>query len=194
MSNRCFIILIIIILNISFIIPLAPVSFADDASYGAITGKVVDRNGYPLANATVQIKDYLGNIVGTVTSSSNGTFSYSKVPITGFDGRNTFRLLANYSAGDKDKYYTDTTEFFWIYRNQVVQHDVQIYYYPPSNYGWLTGKVVNKNNFNQYMSATIYLNNGMYGFVTGEPGDHFQFYLPAGDYEVRAEHNENGRT
>ncbi len=181
-----------IIIILSLLVSLAPVSLADEYSYGAVTGKVLDRNGSPLANATVKIQNYVGEVVATLTSSPDGTISYDRVRITGFDGRNTFRLVASYSVGDKT--YTDKTEFFWIYKNQVVEHDVQIYNYPPSNYGWLTGKVVNADSFNQYISATIYLSNDMYYFVSGEPGDNFYFYLPAGDYNVWAEHNENGRT
>ncbi|HTX43890.1 MAG TPA: PEGA domain-containing protein [Methanocella sp.] len=169
-----------------------PVSLADNASYGAVKGKVIDRNGNPLGNATVEVQNYVGDVIATITSASDGTFTYSNVPITGFDGRNTFRLVATYGVNNKT--YTDKTEFFWVYKNQVIEHNVQIYYYPPSNQGWLTGKVVNLNNLNQYLSATIYLSNGMYYFVTSEPGDHFQFYLPEGDYQVWAEHNENGRT
>jgi hypothetical protein len=188
MASKCFTLIIIL----SFLISLAPVSLADDASYGAVTGRVLDRNGSPLGNATVQIQNYAGEVIATLEPSSDGTFTYDRVPITGFDGRNTFRLIAIYGVNDKT--YTDKTEFFWIYKNQVVEHDVQIYYYPPSNYGWLTGKAVNVNNINQYLPATIYLGNGMYYFVSGEPGDNFQFYLPAGDYQVWAEHNENGRT
>jgi hypothetical protein len=181
-----------LIVILSLLISLAPVSLADDVSYGAVTGKALDKNGSPLGNATVQIQNYVSEVIATIKSSSDGTFTYDKVPITGFDGRNTFRLVATYSVNGKT--YTDKTEFFWIYKNQVVQHNVQIIYYPPSNYGWLTGKAVNANNFNQYISATIYLSNDMYYFVTGEPGDNFYFYLPEGDYQVWAEHNENSRT
>lgn len=181
-----------LIIILSLLILLSHVSLAEDASYGAVTGKATDRNGHPLASATVKIQNYKSEDVAAITTASDGTFSYNKVPITGFDGRNTFRLVATYTVNDRT--YTDKTEFFWIYRNQVVEHDVRIYYYPPSNYGWLTGKVVNVNNYNQYLPATVYLSNGMYYFVTGEPGDHFQLYLPEGDYQVWAEHNENGRT
>ncbi len=188
MPARLFTIIIILLLLVS----LVPVSLADEYSYGAITGRVLDRNGSPLANATVQIQNYASEVIATLTSSADGTISYDRVRITGFDGRNTFRLAASYTVDGKT--YTDKTEFFWIYANQIVQHDVQIYYYPPSNYGWLTGKVVNANSHNQYVSATVYLSNDMYYFVSGEPGDNFYFYLPAGDYHVWAEHNENGRT
>ncbi len=181
-----------LIIILSLLISLAPATTAEDASFGAITGKVIDRNGSPIANAIVQIQNYAGEVKATITSSSDGTFTYDRVPITGFDGRNTFRLVANFSINNKS--YADKTEFFWIYKNQVVEHNVQIYYYPPSNYGWLTGKVVNANNFNQYLPATIFLSNGMYYFVTGETGDNFHFYLPEGDYQVWAEHNENGVT
>lgn len=181
-----------LLLILSLFITLVPVSLADDASYGAVTGKVLDKNGSPLGNATVDIREWSGYVIGSTRSAPDGTYTFDKVPITGFDGRNTFSLLAKYNVSDKT--YSDKTIFFWIYKNQVVQHDVVIYYYPPSGHGWLTGKAVNANNFNQYLSATIYLSNGMYYFVTSEPGDHFQFYLPEGDYQVWAEHNENGRT
>jgi hypothetical protein len=181
-----------LIFILSLLISLAPVSLADDASYGAVTGKVLDKNGSPLGNATVDIRDWSGLVIGSALSAPDGTYTFDRIPITGFDGRNTFSLMARYNVSDKT--YSDKTIFFWIYKNQVVQHDVVIYYYPPSGHGWLTGKAVSVNNFNQYLSATIYLNNGMYYFVTSEPGDHFQFYLPEGDYQVWAEHNENGRT
>lgn len=171
---------------------MAPVSLADDVPTGAVTGRVLDRNNVPLCRATLQLQNYAGEVMGSAVSASDGTFTINKVPITGFDGRNTFRLIATYNVSDKS--YTDKTEFFWIYKNQVITHDIQIYYYPPSNYGWLTGKVVNANNYNQYLSATVYINNGMYYFVSSDVCDHWQFYLPAGDYQVWAEHNENGRT
>jgi hypothetical protein len=171
---------------------MAPASIADDVPTGAVTGKVLDRNQAPLSDASVQLQNYVGEVLGTARSAADGTFTINNVPIPGFDGRNTFRLVASYNTSGKT--YTDKTEFFWIYKNQVIQHNVEIIYYPPSNYGWLTGKVVNVNNVNQYLSATIYLNNGMYYFVSGEPGDNWQFYLPEGDYQVWAEHNENGKT
>ncbi len=168
-----------------------PVSYADDG-YGVVTGKVVGRDNVPIANARVQIQNNLSEVFSSTVSAADGTFTIDKIPIYGFDGRNTFRIVATYNVSGKS--YTDKTEFFWIYKNQIITHDVQIYYYPPSNYGWLTGKVVNVNNYNQYVSSTVYLSNGMYDFVTSETGDNWQFYLPAGDYQVWAEHNENGRT
>ncbi|HTY91249.1 MAG TPA: carboxypeptidase regulatory-like domain-containing protein [Methanocella sp.] len=177
---------------VSLFIFTIPVSLADNTPTGALTGKVIDRNNMPLANATLQLQDSVYNVVGNAISASDGTFTFNNVPITGFDGRDVFRVTATYIVSGKS--YSDKTEFFWIYKNQVVTHNVQIYYYPPSNYGWLTGKVVNANNYNQYVSATIYLSNGMYDFVSSEPGDNWQFYLPAGDYQVWAEHNENGKT
>jgi hypothetical protein len=181
-----------ITLMLSLLLFMVPQSFADEASYGVITGRVLDRNGDPLANATVDARNWAGFVVCSATSGPDGTFTLDKIPITGADGRNTFSLLATYNASGKT--YTDKTIFFWAYKNQVVEHDVVIYYYPPSGYGWLTGKAVNANNLKQYIPATIYLSNGMYCFVSGEPGDSFQFYLPEGDYQVWAEHNENGRT
>jgi hypothetical protein len=168
-----------------------PVSHADDG-FGVVTGKVIGRDNVPIANARVQIQNNLSEVFSSTVSAADGSFTIDKIPIYGFDGRNNFRLVATYNVSDKS--YTDKTEFFWIYKNQIITHDVQIYYYPPSNYGWLTGKVVNVNNYNQYVSSTVYLSNGMYDFVTSESGDNWQFYLPAGDYQVWAEHNENGRT
>ncbi|AFC99761.1 PEGA domain protein [Methanocella conradii HZ254] len=188
MLNRVF----SITLTLSLIFFMAPQSLADEASYGAITGRVLDRNGMPLANATVDARNWAGYVVCSTVSGPDGTFTLDKIPITGVDGRNTFSLLATYNASGKT--YTDKTIFFWVYKNQVVEHDVVIYYYPPSGYGWLTGKVVNASDLKQYLPATIYLNNGMYYFVSGEPGDSFQFYLPEGDYQVWAEHSENGQT
>ncbi|WP_231845081.1 carboxypeptidase regulatory-like domain-containing protein [Methanocella paludicola] len=168
-----------------------PVSHADDGC-GVVTGKVIGRDNVPIANAIVEIQNNLSEVFSSTVSAADGSFTIDKIPIYGFDGRNNFRLVATYNSSGKS--YKDKTEFFWIYKNQIITHDVQIYYYPPSNYGWLTGKVVNVNDYKEYVSSTVYLSNGMYDFVSSEPGDNWQFYLPAGDYQVWAEHNENGRT
>ena len=101
---------------------------------GCSRAKVLDRNGVPLGNATVNIRDWTGYIIGSTISAENGTYIFDKVPITGFDGRDTFSLLAIYNVSNKT--YSDKTEFFWVYKNQVVTHDVTIYYYPPSG-TWL---------------------------------------------------------
>lgn len=182
--------LITLILFISFFIQTSPVSLAD-GSYGAVTGRVLDNTGMPLANASVDIVDYSGKNVGNAVTAENGTFVLNNIPIVGADGRNTFRVSAKYEYGGKT--YTDKTIFFWVYKNQVVNQDVIIYYFPPSGQGWITGKVVNADNFNTYLSATVYVNNGLYDFVTDTTGSKFQFNMPAGDYTIWAEHIENGK-
>ncbi len=159
--------MLLVVLLLLFIF-IAPVSLADNASYGSLTGKVLDRNGATIGNATVNIRDWTGYIIDSTMSAENGTFVFDKVPITGFDGRDTFSLYAIYNVSNKS--YSDKTEYFWVYKNQVVDHDITIYFYPPSGHGWLTGKVVNANNFNQYLAATVYINNGMYTFVSDQPG------------------------
>jgi|GEM_PF-5754288 len=181
-----------LIVILSLFIFMAPVSLADNPPYGTLTGSVLDKNGNPIGNATVDVRDWSGYVVASEISTYNGTFEFDQIPITGADGRDTFSIFATYNVSNKT--YTDKTIYFWIYKNQVVDHDVVIYSYPPSGSGWLTGNVVEANNIKNYLTATVYLNNGMYTFVTNNPGDHWQFYLPEGDYTAWAEHNENGRT
>lgn len=177
---------------LSLFVFFVPSSLADSVSTGSVTGLVLDRYNNPLANATVGLQNYVGEYVGSNVSASDGAFTIDGVPITGSDGRNTFRLVARYNMSNKS--YSDKTEFFWLYMNQVVTHDVQIYYYPPSNYGWLTGKVVSASDHRQNLASTVYLSNGMYYFVSSNTSDQWQFYLPAGDYQVWAEHNVNNST
>ena len=189
---KMYIVLFTIIAFISLFVILTPVTLADNPSYGILAGQVVDRNGMPLANATVGVRDYTGLTINTTMSSANGSFIFDYIPITGFDGRDTFQLYATYNVSNNS--YYDYTEYFWVYKNQVVVQNITLYYYPPSGYGWITGRLVNMNNVSQYLQGAVFLNNGMYAFVSSDPADHFQFYLPVGSYTLYAEHDENGKT
>ena len=185
-------VLLLSIVILSLFIAIAPVTLADNTSYGEITGYVLDNNGIPLANVTVSVHDWTGLIIGSTLSAQNGSFVYSNIPISGIGGYDTFKLTATLNASGKS--YSEDTLYFRVYQNQVTQQNVSIYDYPPSGYGWLTGNVVNADNHSQFLSATIFVNNGMYTFVSGQPGDNYQLYLPENTYTVYAEHDENGKT
>jgi hypothetical protein len=188
---KMYIVFLSIIAVISLFVILTPVTFADSPYSAVISGQVVDRNGMPLVNATVDVRDYTGLIINTTVSSANGNFIFYNIPISG-DGGDSYQLWATYNVSNNT--FTDKTAYFQVYKNQVAIQNVTLYYYPPSSYGWITGRVVNLSNINQYLSATIFLNNGMYTFVSSDPSDHFQFYLPIGTYSLYAEHDENGNT
>jgi hypothetical protein len=183
--------LLFVVILLLFIVA-SPVSLADNTSYGMITGYILDNNGMPIANATVNVHDWTGLIIGSAITAENGSFTYSNISITGVGGFDTFKLTAIYNSTGKT--YMEDTLYFRVYQNQITEQNVTIYDYPPSGYGWITGNVVNVDNNSQYLSATIYVNNGMYTFVSGVPGDNYQFYLPENTYTVYAEHDENGKT
>lgn len=176
--------LIILILFIS-LIPLS--TAAEDITYGTVTGKVLDRNGQPMSGANVEIVDWEYKHVDSTISDAGGVFTFNTIP-----GGHVYRLSATFDVNGKQ--YYDKTKFFQVNGLVSTTQDITFINYPPSGIGWLTGQVTGTEHYISPLSATIYLNNGMYTFASSGDGSKWQFNLPEGTYIVWAEHNENNTT
>jgi protocatechuate 3,4-dioxygenase beta subunit len=167
-----------------------PVSLAQDSSnvsYGSVSGRVLDKNGDPVGNAVVEIVDYEFNKLGTTTTGDSGSYTFNDLP-----GGHVYRISA--TLNENGTQYYDKTIFFQVNALKAVSQDVVIFRYPPTHIGWMTGVVTANEHYAVPVSATIYLNNGMYSFFSESPGSQWQFNLPEGDYVVWAEHNDNNTT
>ena len=179
--------LIIILIILISLMPITSAQNDSSVIYGSVTGRVLDKNGDPVSGAQVQIVDYEFKNMGTSTTGDNGSYSFNNLP-----GGHVYRLSATLNVNGTS--YYDKTIFFQVNDLQVTQQDVVIFKYPPSGMGWMTGVVTASQYYAVPVNSTIYLDNGMYSYFTENVGSQWQFYLPAGDYVVWAEHNNGNVT
>jgi hypothetical protein len=175
------------------LILLMPISLADNSTsdpntvYGSITGHIVDKNGDAISGATVTVQDWEYQTIATTTADDKGAFTFSSIP-----AGHSYRITATFEANGIS--YKDYSKYLQVNGLQMVDQDVQFIKYPPTGMGWFTGTVQSDKYYPSLIAATVYLDNGMYTFVTQTLGSHYQFYLPEGDYVAWAEHNDNNTT
>lgn len=183
--------LISIIIIILLLYPAAIVAGAE--GYGSIAGKVLDKEGKPVAGAYVEIWDYSYKYFRNTTTDANGTYWFDGIPVFSTFGYDHYKGKAQITVNNKT-YGPARSLWFRVYSMQVATQDYVLDNYPPSGYGLVHGYVSMLDNQLLYTPATVYLTNGMYGFVSGLKGEEWQFTLPEGDYELWAERNSQGNT
>lgn len=158
------------------------------------SGTVTDVYGHAIPNATVFLVDGFGNEAATATTNVNGVFEFSGVP----SSTNTFKVRVLYvEAGNE--YKTTNSQAKWynaIGMVNVDPADTRLFEYPPPGDGFIWGFIKSEGGeFARVLDGTIYLNNGMYRFVSPLDQDskgQYVFQVPAGQYDIYAVHSENG--
>ncbi|AFC99734.1 PEGA domain containing protein [Methanocella conradii HZ254] len=162
----------------------------------SISGQVIDRYGNPIAGADVTLVDSNYKVIGTMKTNENGDFDFiNKVAET-----DTCKVLVSYTDSD-GKVYKIPPE--WCAWNNTKGTTIlptrytTIPDYPPPVYGYIYGVIqTDSPPYGQFIKGIVYLVSNdvkYYQFAERTDGKgSFQFYVPAGNYMLYAQHWENG--
>jgi hypothetical protein len=190
---------IALLLILSFIIlPLTVVPQMSASTPYIVSGKVIDRNGNPVANAKVELINDLQfgstwTILATQFTDVNGNFHFVNVLSTSpfFKTLITYTENGNtYSIGQEGSRWTDGTQ-------GVATIDTMwttLQNYPPPAYGYLWGMVLAEGGNSRALgNAAVYVQfseQKYYSFSSSNGA--FEMYLPVGHYRVYGQYDDNG--
>lgn len=167
------------------------------ASVITVTGTVTDANGEPIPGANVTlIDDTLHgdsfNILGVTTTDLNGNFKFINLQTS---GSNLVKPLVSY-VHNGHNYSTQLNNIQWYDVSQgllkLPVNETRLYEYPPSDYGYAWGVVMDSRTNGRAIDAIVYLTNSTVTLSTetadmGVAGS-FQIQALAGTYEIFAVH------
>lgn len=164
-----------------------------------ISGKVVDRLGYPVPGADVTLIDWNYKTLKTDKTDENGNYYFINVVAD----TNTCSVRISYTDTDGKKYemppyYASwyTTKGMWF----IPATETIIPTYPPPIYGYIYGAIqTDTSTSGKFINGIVYLVSldnevkyYMFADRTDGKGSSFQFYAPQGSYMLYAQHWENG--
>jgi hypothetical protein len=190
---------IALLLILSFIIlPLTVVPQVSASTPYIVNGKVIDRNGNPVANAKVELINDLQfgttwTILGTQNTDQNGNFRFVNVLSNSpfFKTLITFTENGNtYSIGQEGSKWADGTQ-------GIVEIDrtwTTLLNYPPPAYGYLWGVVLAEGGNSRALgNAAVYVQSSEQKYYSfSASGGSFEMLLPVGHYRVYGQFDDNG--
>ncbi len=190
---------IALLLILSFIIlPLTVVPQVSASTPYTVDGKVIDRNGNPVANAKVDLINDLQfgsswTILATQNTDANGNFHFVNV----LSNSPFFKALITYtengqtySIGQEGSRWADGTQ-------GIVKIDTMwttLLDYPPPAYGYLWGMVLAEGGTSSALgNAAIYVQSSEQKYYSfSSSGGSFEMLLPVGHYRVYGQYDDNG--
>jgi Sec-independent protein translocase protein TatA len=159
-------------------------------------GKVTDRYGNGVADATVTLVDNNYKQVAKTKSDVNGDFEFVSISLD----TETAKVLTSYTD-DTGKTYTVQPEFSkWFQASGtqwILQNSTQITDYPPPSYGFVSGAIqTGTSSGDRTLDGVVYLSDGEVTYykksVKSSGTSGFLFYVEPGTYTIYAQHEENG--
>jgi hypothetical protein len=162
------------------------------ASPITVTGTVTDANGEPVQGANVTLLDDSFNTLGVTTTDTNGNFKFLNEETS---GSSLVKPSVTY-VRDGHNYSTRLENIQWYDASQGLLKlpvtATRLYDYPPSDYGYAWGVVMDSKTNGKALDATVYLTNGSVTLTTetddtGVAGS-FRIRTLPGTYEIFAVH------
>ena len=190
---------IALLLILSFIIlPLTVVPQVSASTPYIVNGKVIDRNGNPVANAKVDLINDLQfgsswTILGTQNTDQNGNFHFVNVLSNSPFFKTLITYTENgqtYSIGQEGSRWADGTQGIATIDTMWTT----LLNYPPPAYGYLWGMVLAEGGNSRALgNAAIYVQSSEQKYYSfSASGGSFEMLLPVGHYRVYGQFDDNG--
>jgi hypothetical protein len=164
------------------------------AGQATVSGTVTDVHGDPVPGANVTLIDdsvVNGNFhgLGSTTSDASGNFGFRDVPLA---GSSYVKVLVSfthngttYTISEPDMQWYDASPGLVNFN----LNDTRLYRYPPSDYGYVWGVVLDSTTNGRALTGTVYLVNNT-TTLTAETSSNggYQIKAATGEYEIYAVH------
>jgi|GEM_PF-4045199 len=162
----------------------------------SVSGQVVDRFGNPLEGAQVTLVDSNYNIINVKMTNDNGDYDFNNVVAD----TDTCRVRVSYTDPQGNKY--DMPDYYVLWVNTkglqfIPPSQTYISGYPQPSYGYVWGAIdTSSGTSGTWINGIVYLvgpDSKYYEFADNTNGkESFSFYAPPGQYQLYAQHWENG--
>jgi hypothetical protein len=160
-----------------------------------VTGQVTDAKDNPLHGAVVTLVDDNLRTLGTATTGANGSF---RMVVANASGSYIVKPRVSYVHAGQT-YETSLQNVRWYDASsgllEIGPTDTRIYNYPPGDYGYVWGVVLDNLTKGKTMDSIVYLKNDTVTLSTNTSisgGGSFRFEVTPGDYTIYAVHDSDG--